>query len=51
MPDMIPMHMGFDGTVNDWAEKTPLILWMPVLIQGFMAACFLFSHWTIARSK
>ncbi|MFR3090709.1 MAG: DUF1648 domain-containing protein [Eggerthella lenta] len=21
MPDMIPMHMGFDGTVNDWAEK------------------------------
>ena len=34
MPDMIPMHMGFDGTVNDWAEKTPLILWMPVLIQG-----------------
>lgn len=51
MPDMIPMHMGFDGTVNDWAEKTPLILWMPVLIQGFMAACFVFSHWTIARSK
>ena len=51
MPDMIPMHMGFDGTVNDWAEKTPLILWMPVLILGFMAACFVFSHWTIARSK
>lgn len=24
---------------------------MPVLIQGFMAACFVFSHWTIARSK
>ena len=42
---------GFDGTVNDWTEKTPLILWMPVLIQGFMAACFVFSHWTIARSK
>ena len=51
MPDMIPMHMDFNGTVNDWAEKTPLILWMPVLIQAFMALCFTFSHWTIARSK
>lgn len=51
MPDMIAMHVGFDGTVNDWAEKTPLIVWMPVLIQAFMGVCFVFSHWTIARSK
>ena len=51
MPDMVPMHMDFDGTVNRWVEKTPLILWMPVLIQAFMALCFAFSHWTIARSK
>lgn len=51
MPDLIPMHMGFDGTVNRYAEKTPLVLWMPVLIQAFMGACFAFSHWTIARSK
>ncbi|OUO91311.1 hypothetical protein B5F40_04190 [Gordonibacter sp. An230] len=51
MPDMIPMHMGLDGTVNEWTEKTPLILWMPMLIQGFLALCFTFSHWSIARSK
>ncbi len=51
MPDQIPLHMDFDGTVNGWSEKTPLIIWMPVLIQAFMAACFAFSHWTIARSK
>ena len=51
MPDMIPMHMDFDGTVTDWAEKTPLVLWLPVLIQTFMGACFVFSHWTISRSK
>ena len=51
MPDMIAMHVGLDGTVNEWAEKTPLIVWMPVLIQAFMGACFVFSHWTIAHSK
>ena len=51
MPDQIPMHMDFDGTVNRYAEKTPIILWMPVLIQGFMGLCFAFSHWTIAHSK
>ena len=51
MPDMVPMHMGFDGTVNEWAEKTPFIVWMPVLIQAFMAVCFVFAHWSIARSK
>ena len=51
MPDMIAMHVGFDGTVNEWAEKTPLIVWMPVLIQAFMGVCFVFSHWTIAHSK
>ncbi len=51
MPGMIPLHMDFDGTVNGWTEKTPLVLWMPVLIQGFLALCFAFSHWTIMRSK
>ena len=51
MPDQIPMHMDFDGTVNRYAEKTPIILWMPVLIQAFMGLCFAFSHWTIAHSK
>lgn len=51
MPDVIPLHVGFDGTVNNWTEKTPMILLMPVLIQGFMAVCFVFSHWTIAHSK
>ena len=28
------------------------LLYLPIMaIQGFMAACFVFSHWTIARSK
>lgn len=51
MPDMIPLQVGFDGSVSRWEEKTPWILFMPLLIQGFMAACFVFSHWTIIRSK
>lgn len=51
MPDLIPMRMNFDGTVYEWAEKSPIILWLPVLIQAFMGACFVLSHWTITRSK
>lgn len=30
--------MDFDGT-NRHADKTPLVLWMPVLIQAFMGLC------------
>lgn len=51
MPDMIPMQVGFDGEVSRWADKSLSIVFMPVLIQMFMIACFLFSHWNILRSK
>ena len=51
MPDMIPMHAGFDGTVNDWAPKEPMAVAFPVLMQLFLAACMVFSHWTILKSK
>lgn len=51
MPDQIPLQMGFDGSVSRWADKTPLIPFMPVLIQGFFGVCLTFSHWTIMRSK
>lgn len=51
MPDMIPMQVGFDGEVSRYAEKSPLIVLMPVLIQLFMIACMVFSHWTMLRSK
>lgn len=51
MPDMVPMHMGFDGQVDRWVEKTPLIPWITVMIQAFLALCIVFSHWSITRSK
>lgn len=51
MPDTIPVHAGFDGVVNGWVDKSPLILLVPVLIQSFMALCLVFSHWSIIRSK
>lgn len=51
MPDMIPMQMGFDGEVSRYAEKSLDIVFMPVLVQLFMIACMVFSHWTMLRSK
>ena len=51
MPELVPLHMSFDGTIDNWVNKTPLIILMPVAIQGFLALCFVFSHWTITRSK
>ena len=51
MPDMIPMHASFDGTVNRWEPKGPMVVAFPVLMQLFLAACMVFSHWTILKSK
>ena len=51
MPDMIPLHMGIDGTVNRWEPKSPGIMAFPVIMQAFIAACMVFSHWTILKSK
>lgn len=51
MPDLVPMHVGLDGQVDNYVVKTPLIVWNPVLIQAFLAIAFLFSHWVITRSK
>ncbi|MEG0505697.1 MAG: DUF5808 domain-containing protein, partial [Raoultibacter sp.] len=46
-----PIHVDFNGVVNDWVEKSPIIVLMPAAIQGFLALCFIFAHWTITRSK
>lgn len=51
MPDVITMQVGYDGEVSRWVEKTPLIMWVPILIQAFLALVFTFSHWMITRSK
>lgn len=51
MPDMIAMQVGFDGDVSRWVAKTPSIIWVPVLIQAFVAAACVFSHWMITKSK
>lgn len=51
MPDQIPMQMGFNGEIGTWMDKSPLVMWVPVLIQAFFAACFFISHWAIIRSK
>lgn len=51
MPDQIPTHMDFSGQINGYMDKSPMVIWMVVLIQLFIALCFVFSHWMILRSK
>jgi uncharacterized membrane protein len=51
MPEHIPVHVNFDGTINGWADRTPLVILIPVLIQAFLASCLTLSHWMILRSK
>lgn len=51
MPDQVPMHVGFDGQVNGWAEKGPLAVALAPCIQLFLTAVMVLAHWTIVRSK
>lgn len=51
MPDQIPMHAGFDGTVTDYADKSLRSVMFPALVAAFMGIAFAFSHWSIIHSK
>lgn len=52
MPDMLPMHADFTGNVDRWEPKTlGSGIGFPVVFEIFMAACFVFCHWMILRSK
>jgi uncharacterized membrane protein len=51
LPDQIPMHAGFDGTVTDYAEKSLRVVMFPALVAAFMGVAFAFTHWSIIRSK
>lgn len=52
MPDMLPMHADFAGNANSYTPKTiGSAIGFPVLIEAFLAVCFLLSHWSILHSK
>lgn len=52
MPDMLPMHADFAGNVTRYEPKTlGSAIGFPVLVELFMAACFVLCHWMILRSK
>jgi uncharacterized membrane protein len=51
MPEQIPMHIGFGGEVTNYAAKSLQIIFVPALIQAFLALCLIYSHWMITRSK
>ena len=50
-PDLVPTHIDFAGNVNQWTPKGPALIAFPLLVEVFMAACFIFSHWMTIRSK
>lgn len=50
-PDLVPTHLDFAGNVNQWTPKGPALIAFPLLLEVFMAACFIFSHWMTIRSK
>ena len=52
LPDLLPMHADFAGNVDSYVPKTlGSAIGFPVVFEVFMAACFVFSHWMILRSK
>lgn len=51
LPELIPLHAGFDGTVDDYAGKSWGTVLFPALMAAFMGIMFAFAHWGILRSK
>lgn len=51
LPDQVPVRVSVDGTVQEWMAKGPATVAFPVVLQGFLAACFTFALWSINRSK
>ena len=51
MPDVITVHVGFGGEANGWMDKSPMVILIPLVIQVFLAACMILSHWMIIHSK
>ena len=51
MPAQIPMHVDVSGVVTDVAAKSPAVAAFPIALELFLAGCFVFSHWTVLRSK
>lgn len=50
MPDMIPMHVDFAGNVNSYSPRDSALAF-PLAMVAFLGAVFVFSHWTMTRSK
>lgn len=51
LPELIPLHAGFDGTVDGYAGKSWGTVLFPALMAAFMGIVFAFAHWGILRSK
>ena len=50
-PDMVPMHIDFNGTVTNLVPKTLGTVMFPAMMAAFMGVVFTGAHWGILRSK
>lgn len=51
IPNEIPMNINLDGAVTNWMQKSPAVVAFPVIVEGFLGACFAGSHGIILRSR
>lgn len=51
MPEQVPMHIGFDGAIDQWAQKSVGVVLFPVLLEVFLAIILTFCHWQMLASK
>lgn len=51
IPQEIPRHIGMDGHVTSYFEKSPFVACFPALAMMFIDAILVFSHWSMLRSK
>lgn len=51
MPAALPLKTDLAGIILQTTAKNPLTASLPLFIELFLAACFIFSHWSMLRSK
>lgn len=51
LPDQLPMHAGFSGQVDSYAEKSLLSVMFPAFLDIFLAVVFTICHVTMRYSK
>lgn len=51
MPKRIPLQVNLDGQVMRSMAKSPMAIWLPVLVFGLLSRVLVYSQYVIAHSK